>query len=634
MKALLLFICFMTSHVVNSKTESIELLSNIDMLDVGLAKINNDQHYDIYTVNQQNAESILISNNGKFIESGLSLGLKQTIGMPDYESTGRSPKIKKGLNIYSSARGQLVIFCNECDKDIKGTINFPTPKDEKNSTSIIHQEAATFSQKYKIKVGRPFIIMDFELEKNGLIIMDVIYLDLNMEFKIDYPAKGIFLGENSNSPVQNTFSISARDNHSFAWTKLNNDNYTDVYMTSGGLRSRIKEFHPGAVIPGLLYIKDSTTQKFVDKLKVSRIYKESCITYRSEWVDVDSDGDLDLFLGCRNGLNHLHRQYGIGSGKFENIAIDYNFAFHHGEEFEWIDWNNDNAIDLFIIQSDGLYVYKNKITKQRLPLIKKVQTFPDLGKNLNSVNSSIRTFDVNNNGSPEVFVSTKDTIHYFELDDKKEYQKKDLSSLNLPKNLSGNINFVDINLDGYIDICVYNKGIYLQNKDHKFEKSNLYAELFSRRNNRFKSLIWFDADINGQWDVLNAESFKPINVKPKKIKLLSYSYNDFQKWDNLKLHRNISKANKNNWLQIDLEGTFFNRDAIGARITVTTKNGPQQTRFNHGTSDSLHSQGHYRQYFGLNKQTKADITVYWPDGKITTLKDVKANQLLTVKHED
>jgi hypothetical protein len=193
---------------------------------------------------------------------------------------------------------------------------------------------------------------------------------------------------------------------------------------------------------------------------------------------------------------------------------------------------------------------------------------------------------------------------------------------------------VDVNLDGYIDICVYNRGIFLQTKDNKFEKSKLYSELFTKRNNRYKNLIWFDADINGQWDVLNAESYKPKQAKGKSIKLLSYEYNDFQKWDNLTLHRNISKSNKNNWLQIDLEGTPFNRDAIGAKITVITKEGSQQTRFNHGTSDSLHSQGHYRQYFGLNKQKQVDVTVRWSDGKIKTIKDVKANQLLTVKHEE
>jgi hypothetical protein len=416
----LTFLFLMTSFVVNSKTESLKLVSNVNMFDVGLAKINGDKHYDIYTVNQEYAESILLSNNGKFIESGLSLGLKQTIDNPDYEPTGRSPKIKKGLNIYTATNRQLVIFCYECKKEIKGTLNYPTPKNEKNSLSVIHQEAAKSELKYKMVMGRPTIVMDFDLEENGLIVLDVTYLDLNMEFNVDYPIEEIFLGENSVSPKQNKFSINARNNHSFAWARLNNDNHSDVFMSSGGLRARIKQFNPSSVIQALLYLKDKETLKFVDNYKQSKIFKEACITYRSQWVDIDNDGDLDLFQGCRNGINQMYRQYGIGRGMFENIAIDFNFAFHHGEEFEWVDLDDDNSNDLLIVQNNNLHVYKNNINRHRLALIKKVHTFPDLGDNLNSVNSSIKTFDINNNGTPEIFYSTKETIHYFEQDENKK----------------------------------------------------------------------------------------------------------------------------------------------------------------------------------------------------------------------
>ena len=629
----LFLICLVTSQVVLSKTEELNLISNINMFDVGLAKINDDKYYDIYTINQQYAESILIAKNGKFVESGLSMGLKQTYDLPDYEPTGRSPEIKKGLNIYTSTRRQLIVYCHECDNNIKGSIIVPTPNRVKDSIKVIHEEGATHNQKYKIKVGQPSIFLDFEMEKTGLLVLDVTYLDLNISFEVDYSAEKIFVGENSVSPSENKFSINSRDNHSFAWAKINDDNHTDVFMTSGGLRASIKNFHPRAVIPGLLYVKNPETKLFEDKFKDSRIFKDVCITYRSEWVDVDNDGDLDLFLGCRNGLNQMNRQYGFGKGKFENITIDYNFGFHHGEEFAWIDWNNDKVTDLLLIQNNNFYIYKNKISKVNTPLIKKVQTFPNLGKKLNSINSSIRTFDIDNTGTPEVFVSTRNTIHIFKQDDKNVYQKIDITDLNLPKDISGKINFVDVNLDGLIDICVYNRGIFLQDKDNKFKESKLFPELFNKRNTRYKNLIWFDADINGQWDVLNAESFKPKTDKQKSVKLMSYTYNDYQKWDHLNLHRNISKT-KNNWLQIDLEGFGNNRDAIGAKVILTTKDGVTQTRFNHGSSDSLHSQGHYRHYFGLNKHKIAEIEVIWPDGKVTNLKDIKANQLFVIKYDE
>ncbi|MFK8013363.1 MAG: CRTAC1 family protein [Marinicellaceae bacterium] len=633
MKILIILASLSLHSLVASKTESLDLISNFNMFDVGLAQINHDKYYDIFTVNQENAESVLINKDGKFVESGLTLGLKQTADMPDYESTGRSPKIKDGLNIYTAVNDQLIIYCHKCDQNVKGSVKFPTPKNEKNNIEIIHQESAVFEKKYKPIAGRAYVIADFELEKSGLIVIDVHFIDTNIEFEIDTPAEKIFLGENSISPETNNFTMSSRDNHSFAWTRLNNDNFSDVYMSSGGLKSRIKEFHPRAVIPGLLYVKHAGLGKFENKYKKSQIFKENCITYRSEWVDVDSDGDLDLFQGCRNGINQMYRQYGVGPGKFENIAIDFNFGFYHGEEFEWIDWNRDQAIDLLLIQKDSLYIYKNKISRHQRPIISRVDIFPDLGTNLHSNNSSIRTFDINNNGTAEIFVSTKEALHYFEMDANKRYKKKEITGLNLPKDLSGNINIIDVNLDGLADIVAYESGIFLQKADNTFEKSTLYPELFVKRNNRYKNLIWFDADINGQWDVLNAESYLTENYEKKTIKLMSYEYQDIPKWDHLNLHRNLSSSNKNNWLQIDLQGTSFNRDAIGAVVTVTAENGLKQTRYNHGTSDSIRSQGHYRLYFGLKDIPKVDITVNWPDGTVTTRKDIKSNRLLTIKHQ-
>ena len=81
---------------------------------------------------------------------------------------------------------------------------------------------------------------------------------------------------------------------------------------------------------------------------------------------------------------------------------------------------------------------------------------------------------------------------------------------------------------------------------------------------------------------------------------------------------------KNNWLQIELQGTRSNRDSIGARVEVTDSG--------HTWIDEVHSgrgyQGHYgtRLHFGLAKSKVVDVTVKWLGGGTYRRQSVKANQ--------
>ena len=614
-----------------SRGDSLELVSNVDLFDIGLAKINYDEYYDIYTINHIFAESFLISDKDTFVESGLKLGLFQTNGTQDYEPTGRSPIVQKGLNIYSAQRKQLIIFCNKCSTVVHGSIKLPTPKNDINSVTLIHQEFAEYDKSIStINDNEHFINIDFTLEKSGLLVLDLTFMDLLIEFNIDYPSQSIFLGEKSQSPKSNNFSLNSRDNHSYAWAKVNNDMNTDVFMTTGGLRAKINKFSNGQILNELFYIYNSSDNQFIDNYTQSNIIKKHCRSYRSEWVDFDNDNDLDLYIGCKNGSNLLHQQVGIGTGKFKEVSNKYKVDFKHGDEFKWIDWNNDNQVDLLIIEKNRLVFYKNHRQKDGTLIFIKQKNSSILGKKLDSVNTSIKVADINNNGFPEIFVSTKKTIYYFEHDNNRGYVKKSLSKIGLPTNISGNLNLIDVDLDGKLDLCLFKHGIFIQNKNKEFVKTELLPELFTQRKYHFKNIIWFDLDLNGAWDVLVAESYFQ-KSQNKKHKLLSYEYTDLKQQDKLKLFRN-SIIKNHNWLQIDLIGRSFNLDAIGAKIVVKYKNNFSQTRFNHGTNDSYHSQGHYRQYFGIKKNKVVDVSVIWPDDKVTNLYNIKANQLITIKY--
>jgi hypothetical protein len=95
--------------------------------------------------------------------------------------------------------------------------------------------------------------------------------------------------------------------------------------------------------------------------------------------------------------------------------------------------------------------------------------------------------------------------------------------------------------------------------------------------------------------------------------------------------RNVGPAG--HWLQVQLVGTRSNRDAVGARITITA-GGRRQMREVHAGSGYL-SGSSLVQHFGLGPQSQVEtLHVRWPSGAETRLADVAANQRLLLREGD
>jgi hypothetical protein len=86
------------------------------------------------------------------------------------------------------------------------------------------------------------------------------------------------------------------------------------------------------------------------------------------------------------------------------------------------------------------------------------------------------------------------------------------------------------------------------------------------------------------------------------------------------------------WLQVKLIGTRSNRDAVGARLTLSA-GGLRQTREVHAGSSYL-SGSSLVQHFGLGAQPVADsLRVRWPSGKVSELRAIEANQRLEIRED-
>ena len=93
------------------------------------------------------------------------------------------------------------------------------------------------------------------------------------------------------------------------------------------------------------------------------------------------------------------------------------------------------------------------------------------------------------------------------------------------------------------------------------------------------------------------------------------------------------KISNNHYLQLKLQGTGKNTQGVGAKVTIYTKNKMQYLEqmpsrgFQSSVSPVLH--------FGLGKEDKIDsLRIIWPQKKVQLLKNIKADQQLTLNEKN
>ena len=88
-------------------------------------------------------------------------------------------------------------------------------------------------------------------------------------------------------------------------------------------------------------------------------------------------------------------------------------------------------------------------------------------------------------------------------------------------------------------------------------------------------------------------------------------------------------AQNGHWLKVQLVGSHGNRDAIGARLTLTV--GLRKHLRLVGTGSSFLSSNDPREHFGLGSAERAEeLLVQWPDGRKETFRDLAAGALYVI----
>jgi len=92
----------------------------------------------------------------------------------------------------------------------------------------------------------------------------------------------------------------------------------------------------------------------------------------------------------------------------------------------------------------------------------------------------------------------------------------------------------------------------------------------------------------------------------------------------------MSRGTAGNWLQLELEGTTSNRDAVGARAIVRL--GAQQQLRQVAAGSGYLAVSSPVLHFGLGDAEVVDsIEIVWPSGTRDRFSDVRANQRLSIR---
>ena len=294
--------------------------------------------------------------------------------------------------------------------------------------------------------------------------------------------------------------------------------------------------------------------------------------------DFDRNGWPDIFVANDSAPNNLYQNQGDGTFVDEGLSAGVAYSGDGTEQgcmgAAVGDYDNDGYFDIFVTNFEGEYniLYKNQGGGFFLDVsfVSRVAA-----RGIPEVGWGAGFFDFDNDGDQDLFAANGHT-----------YPQADLPHTN---SSYAEPNFLYQNLgDG------------------------TFAEVSDRAGPGFalvevsRGASFADYDRDGDIDIFVLN----LNSTPNLLR------ND--------------GGNEGNYLQIATVGTRSNRDGIGTRIEISTEGKRQTAEVRSGTSFLSHSD--LKVHFGLGAASIVEsVVLYWPSGTVQTVRDVAANQVLTVR---
>ncbi len=357
------------------------------------------------------------------------------------------------------------------------------------------------------------------------------------------------------------------------------------------------------------------------------------------WADYDLDGDLDLCVG--NEQSSLQLFQNDGDGHFSDTAALAGLKVNHFVKgVVWGDYDHDGDPDLYVSCLDAPnLLFRNNGNG----------TFADVGREC-KVDKPDRGFacwfwDYDNDGALDLFASSyaaaaediardylgeatsAERLHLYRGDGDGGFADV-TAATGLHRVIQPmGANFGDLDHDGFLDF-------YLGTGDIPYQALMPNLMFYNQRGAGFSDVTaltgtghlqkghgvaFADFDQDGDQDVA--------------IQLGgAFAGDAFQN----ALFRNPGSGN--HWLTIQLEGDTSNRDAIGARIRLTIREGDEQRFiYRHVNSGGTFGANSLRQQIGIGAATMVEeLQIEWPNSarSVQTFSNIAADQIIRITEGD
>jgi hypothetical protein len=437
---------------------------------------------------------------------------------------------------------------------------------------------------------------------------------------------------------------------------IDNDGYDDLYVTYWGQNRLFRNRGNGT-------FEDITERA---GLKTGRRWGAGCA-----FLDYNRDGHLDLFVanyidmdlastpvpdsglcrykgiavacgppGLKGGKNVLYRNK--GDGTFEDVSVKSGIAGAnsgtYGLGVSTLDFDNDGWVDLYVANdSNPSALYRNNHDG----------TFTDVAVSAGCAYSQdgkpqagmgVAVADYDHNGTFDIFKTNfagDTSTLYANMGNGFCEDRTFVAGIGMnTRYLGWGVGFLDLDHDGWPDLFLVNGHVYPEVKQLATEAPYKQRKIVYRNlgNGRFEDVTERLGEPVTTPKAGRGAAFGDID-NDGDIDIVINNVHDTP--DLFRLDRaasNASNASNAHWITFTLEGTTSNRNAIGARVRITTGGGRGTQMDEVRGGGSYYAQNDFRVHFGLGAAAVIDrVDVRWPNGLEETWDQVKADQFVTLK---
>ena len=382
--------------------------------------------------------------------------------------------------------------------------------------------------------------------------------------------------------------------------------------------------------------------------------------------DYDNDGDVDLYIanyvefdlnklpefgkghfchyrgipvqcgprGLPGGQDVLYRNE--GDGTFVDVTREAKVLESerlYGMGVVWADLDKDGRLDLYVANdTQANYLYRNlgDGTFREVGLESGVAVAQD-GSPQGSMGVAIGDYD--RDGWSDIFVTNyADQYHSLYRQDRAFF----FSDVSFGSRIAASsfpfvgwgAEFVDFDNDGWSDLIAVNSHVYPQIEQPPVSVPYRQRCLLYRNNgdNTFSEVTAQTGDPLMKMQTSRGAAFGDIDNDGDVDAIIN-------NLDGGPMLIRNDGGDKSHWLLVKTEGTRSNRAGVGARVKVVTTEGSQEKEVRSGSSYLSHND--LRLHFGLGKEVQIkQLEVRWPSGAIDYLKDIEADQILTIREGD